>query len=153
MQVTLREACPADDAFLRSLFFEVRSEMFDAAHLEPAMLDSLLDMQFRAREMEYRRRLPDLEHHLIESGGKAVGALALSEGDEMVLADIAVKRAHRGEGIGEAALRQLIERAGKSGKAIVLHVDLANPARRLYERLGFVETSRDEMSAEMRLDA
>jgi len=153
VHVALREARPADDVFLRSLFFEVRSEVFAAAHLEAAMLDSLLDMQFRAREMEYRRRLPDLKHYLIESKGTSVGALALSESDEIVLADIAVQRAHRGVGIGEAALRELIEKARKSGKAIVLHVDLANPARRLYKRLGFVETSRDEMNAEMRLDA
>ena len=45
---------------------------------------------------------------------------------------------HRGKGFGEALLRDLMDEAAASGKAISIHVEKQNPAMRLYQRLGFV---------------
>jgi ribosomal protein S18 acetylase RimI-like enzyme len=39
------------------------------------------------------------------------------------------------------------------GAATTVHVALTNPARALYERLGFVEVSRDGVYAAMRRQA
>ena len=41
-------------------------------------------------------------------------------------------------GIGGGLLRLIQEEAGEAGAGLTIHVEAFNPARRLYERLGFV---------------
>ena len=43
----------------------------------------------------------------------------------------------RGQGIGGAILKDVLDDAAAAGKAVSIHVEVHNPARRLYERLGF----------------
>ena len=47
----------------------------------------------------------------------------------------------RGAGLGAALLADLIAQAEALGKAASLQVEKINPARRLYERLGFRTTA------------
>jgi predicted GNAT family acetyltransferase len=51
--------------------------------------------------------------------------------------DIALTPPYRGRGLGTRLLRGLIAEAEQSGRPLSLHVETHNPARRLYERLGF----------------
>lgn len=53
---------------------------------------------------------------------------------ENILVYIAVHRDHRSRGLGKALMHQAMDRAIG---AIALHVEPENPARRLYESLGF----------------
>jgi ribosomal protein S18 acetylase RimI-like enzyme len=46
----------------------------------------------------------------------------------------------RNRGIGGRLLRDLQEEAASAGKRVGIHVEKQNPARRLYERLGFAMT-------------
>lgn len=62
---------------------------------------------------------------------------------ENLLLFVAVNREYRGRGLGGELIRQAIEECSGSVK---LHVDYDNPAKRLYERLGF-----KNKYAEMRL--
>jgi GNAT superfamily N-acetyltransferase len=58
---------------------------------------------------------------------------------------IAVQEEFRGRGLGTLLLDKLAERARAEGIGrLSLSVETENPARRLYERLGYVEISRDE---------
>jgi ribosomal protein S18 acetylase RimI-like enzyme len=56
---------------------------------------------------------------------------------EIRLMDIALLPEHRGRGIGSALLHDLFAEAAAAGKRVTVHVEEYNPARRLYERLGF----------------
>lgn len=53
---------------------------------------------------------------------------------ENILVYIATHRNHRGEGIGKLLMQQTVNRASGS---IALHVEPDNPARFLYEKIGF----------------
>ncbi|NVK48567.1 MAG: GNAT family N-acetyltransferase [Cyclobacteriaceae bacterium] len=77
---------------------------------------------------------------LARENGKIVGALVINHTGmsgyipENILVYIAVDAAQRGKGIGA----KIMEKAIKLAKGdIALHVEPDNPAKRLYERLGF----------------
>ena len=50
---------------------------------------------------------------------------------------VGVKPNARGQGVGEKLMRALIGEAARRGLGLDLSVRSENPARRLYERLGF----------------
>ena len=85
--------------------------------------------------------------YLARTGDALVGVLVMLRMPtagfvpENLLVYVAVDSAIRGEGIGTKLMEHAI--ASTDGD-IALHVDLDNPARRLYERMGFV-TSYFEM--------
>lgn len=65
---------------------------------------------------------------------------------------IAVHESERGRGIGTLLLHALAERAREAGLTrLSLSVDTDNPARRLYERLGYRTISIDDDGARMLL--
>ena len=51
--------------------------------------------------------------------------------------DIALLPEHRNRGLGGALVRELLDEAAAAGCLVSLHVEENNPARRLYQRLGF----------------
>jgi ribosomal protein S18 acetylase RimI-like enzyme len=95
------------------------------------------------------RRLGDFGF-IAEQSGKIVGAawarrfsaeqLRFPYGDEETpKVMIGVKPNARGQGVGEKLMRALIGEAARHGLGLCLSVRSENPARRLYERLGFRE--------------
>ena len=71
------------------------------------------------------------------------GALAAMAGERLHLADhveisaVCTAPEYRGRGYAEALIRALASRLHAEGKTPILHVLPANPARRLYEAIGF----------------
>jgi ribosomal protein S18 acetylase RimI-like enzyme len=57
--------------------------------------------------------------------------------EETPKVSIGVKPNARGQGVGETLMRALIGEAARHGLGLCLSVRSDNPARRLYERLGF----------------
>jgi GNAT superfamily N-acetyltransferase len=66
--------------------------------------------------------------------------------DETPELSIAVLPKYRGQGVGTALLQRLLELAAPHHPAVCLSVSAGNPARRLYERMGF-RLVRDEGDA------
>lgn len=102
----------------------------------------------------------------VDVEGRAVGAIWLRlwkaeergfgyVDDETPELGMAVLPGHRGRGVGTMLLSRLIESAGDGFENICLSVSAANPARRLYERLGFEEvgTSGDSITMKRKLRA
>lgn len=63
---------------------------------------------------------------------------------------IAVLAEHRGKGVGTRLLNELFESVRDKYKTISLSVSADNPAKRLYQRLGFEIVSRDGTSLTMK---
>ena len=80
---------------------------------------------------------------VIEVAGDLVGVLDCTfHPDGLEVDRISIDPAHQGLGIGTAVLADLLELADRRGVPTRLEVFDINPARRLYERLGFVESNR-----------
>jgi ribosomal protein S18 acetylase RimI-like enzyme len=108
-------------------------------------------MQFRGRAMTYAAHYPAAENLiLLGTDGTPIGRLLLDrETDRWRIVDIAVLAAHRGHGLGTVVLRQCQEQAAADGAALELQVRPENPARRLYERLGFQVSRIDPLALQM----
>lgn len=66
---------------------------------------------------------------------------------------VAVEEGWRGRGVGTSLLSRLAAEVRRAGfGSLSLSVDPANPARRLYERLGYREVAVDEQGVRMILD-
>jgi len=64
--------------------------------------------------------------------------------DEVILAGIYIASSHRSKGLGSAIIRDVLAQAAQEGKVAKLRVLRSNPARELYERLGFRVTEESE---------
>lgn len=85
-------------------------------------------------------------HQIVLSEGDEIGCIALiDEPSALTLEKIFILPSYQNRGVGTLLIKQIIERADASGKPIRLRVLRVNPARRLYERHGFIVThSTDE---------
>ncbi len=136
----LRPVEEADYEWLRRLYHQVRAAEF--AILPPEQREMLLDSQFMIQERAYAMQYPGIAVLVIEWGGEPVGRLLLHrDGAAWRVVDLAVADAARGRGIGAAVLVQVqaMAAAAGPGACVLLSVRPGNPARRLYDRLGFRE--------------
>ena len=99
---------------------------------------AFVQQQFEAQDAYYREHYDPATFDVIEVDGEPVGRLYVARWeDEIRIMDIALLPEHRGRGIGTAFMRDLLDEGAHTGKRVSIHVELNNPARRLYERLGF----------------
>ena len=145
--ITLRDARPGDQRWLAALFADVRRDEFQQFGWSASAIDRFVLQQFEFQQLGYRARYPAATCHVIEREGfpreshddARIGRLWVDrDGDGIVVLDISVWSAWRGRGIGSQCLRVLIDEARSSQRPIRLQVAQGNPARRLYERLGFL---------------
>lgn len=138
MKFQLRPACSEDLAFVERVFNDVRAPEFELAGLTGPQLAQLLAVQFRAQRTHYERAYPEREDSIIEVDGQSAGEWLIAElPAEIRLIDVSLLRQFRGQGIGTSLLTGLLARAQEAQKPIVLHVEMQNPAKRLYDRFGF----------------
>jgi GNAT superfamily N-acetyltransferase len=91
-----------------------------------------------AQQARFRAAFDPTRYRLVVVAGEVVGALAVARrADAVFVADVQVAAAWRGRGIGTAVLGDVVAAAHRAGLPVALQVLHGNPARRLYERLGF----------------
>nr|WP_299857343.1 GNAT family N-acetyltransferase [Sphingomonas bacterium] len=118
----------------------MRWNEFAALAIPPAEKVALLQQQYDARRTGYRGEFPDADFHVVERGGVPVGRFYVDRRADMHhLVDIAILPDHCGQGVGTTLLEGMLAEAARAGVGVVLRVDHFNPAKRLYQRKGFVE--------------
>ncbi|MCZ8513238.1 GNAT family N-acetyltransferase [Paenibacillus filicis] len=141
---------PEDEPFLVRLYTSVREDEVRSFGWDEAQMQAFLEMQFRMQRQSYRLQYPAAEYRIIRMGGEPVGRLIIASlPDAVVLVDISLLPAYRKMGIGTRLLSALKQEAAGGGKPVRLQVMHTNPAKRLYERLGFHTTGRNELYAAM----
>jgi GNAT superfamily N-acetyltransferase len=138
--ITLREATPADEAFLRDVYADMRATELAPLAWPAAAQRAFCDMQYTLQDRHYREHYPGAAFLVIDEHRTPVGRMIVHRSARQVrLMDIAILSARRGRGIGGALVRALADEADRDGREMVLHVERDNPVRNLYARLGFVE--------------
>lgn len=151
--LSLRPATEEDIPFFKTLYRSFRAEEMAPVPWTEAAKDAFLEDQFRLQHHHFVTHYGDGDFLVVEHEGAPVGRLYL-HGDEagLLVVDIGFLPAVRGRGLGQALLAWVLRRAAERGAPKVwLHVLAHNlPARRLYERMGFVVV--DEESAHLRME-
>ena len=137
-QVTLRPATPADRDFLLRVYAESRAQELAALEWTAEEKHTFCMGQFETQDAHYRQHYPGCEYLVIERDGALIGRLYRDlRSDEIRVVDIALLTAARGQGIGGHLMRDILDEAAAAGIMVRIHVERTNPARRLYDRLGF----------------
>ncbi len=112
------------------------------AGLLPPML---LEQQFESQDSGFRAEWPLAMRRVVTQDGAVIGRIILDwqAGHSSHGVDIAVHPDHRRSGAGLAMLRAWLAVADASGRRCTLDVIADNGARRIYQRLGFVEQPAD----------
>jgi len=138
LSLSLRPITPEDESFLAALYASTREQELAQTNWSDEQKAMFCRMQFNAQTTDYQRNYPDASFDVIERNGLAAGRLLVLRTDEKIhVIDIALLPEHRGAGIGTKFLKELQEEAKAAGKPLSIHVEQFNPARRLYERMGF----------------
>ncbi|CAB3797185.1 hypothetical protein LMG28614_04517 [Paraburkholderia ultramafica] len=138
--LTLRPALADDEAFL----FELR---------KATMTEHLARVGEPTDDAEHRERL--LHRYdtarVVYIDGAPAGLLKAHRTDtEWVVVQLQITPALQGRGIGERALRTVLRAAQADALPVTLKVIKGNPAKRLYDRLGFEIVGEDDSQFYMR---
>ena len=141
--VSLRASTAADHDFLLRVYASTRAAELAQTGWDTASCQTFVQMQFNAQASHYRQQWPASVDSVIEAqlNGLAhqVGRLWVDHrANEIHMLDIALLPEWCGSGIGSACFRQHMREASHVGMALTIQVEQGNPARRLYDRLGFV---------------
>jgi ribosomal protein S18 acetylase RimI-like enzyme len=136
--VTLRPATEADAGALLAIYASTRAHEMAVIGWTDEQKAAFLEMQCEAQRRHYVEHYGGASFLVIERDGAPIGRLYLHQGnDDVRVIDIALLPEARGQGIGGALLRDVLAAASARGRRVSIHVEVDNPARRLYERLGF----------------
>jgi ribosomal protein S18 acetylase RimI-like enzyme len=140
--IALRPAADADRQFLGRVYASTREEELARVPFTPEQRDAFLAQQFHAQSAHYAAHYPDASFDVVLVGGEPAGRLIVDRGDDAVhIVDVALLPAVRGRGAGTRLLTGVIAEAEDRGLPTRIYVEHGNPARRLYERLGFEPVS------------
>jgi GNAT superfamily N-acetyltransferase len=142
MSITLRPAIDQDFEYCKRLYFAEMEWIIEQLRLDRT-----------AQEMGFGQqwRLPQVR--IIALDGTDVGWFqAIKQDDELFVAQMFVDGPFQRRGIGTEVVKRLIGEANEFNLAVRLNVVKINPARRLYERLGFRVTHEDDRKYYMKRD-
>jgi len=147
---SLRPTQSEDLGFLYDVYASTRFEELQQTPWSDDQKSAFLRMQFDAQHQWYHGRFADAQYQVIELDGAPVGRLYVERTGDMVhIIDIALMPAYRNRGIGSAHLHALMDEAADANLPLRIFVETFNPARRLYDRLGFRVVSEHGVHLQM----
>jgi ribosomal protein S18 acetylase RimI-like enzyme len=149
-QFTLRSATKDDTGFLFSLYASTRRKEMAALGWDSQQEEAFLRMQFDAQRLWYEQAYDQADHSIVVFGEQRGGRwIVLRKERAILLVDVALLPEFQGRGVGTGLLHLLIRESEEAAQALRLQVGRTNPARRLYERLGFLAVGEDQIYCQM----
>jgi ribosomal protein S18 acetylase RimI-like enzyme len=147
---TLRPATKDDSDFLFFLYASSRRSELAILGWNRQQEETFLRMQFNAQTLSYEQVFERGDHSIVMFGQQRCGrCIVLRKEREILLVDIALLPEFQNRGFGTGLLRLLIRESEETAQALRLQVARNNPARRLYERLGFLDVGEDQIYCQM----
>jgi ribosomal protein S18 acetylase RimI-like enzyme len=142
-ELTFRAATEADLPFLLELRRKTMSEHLRLSGIEPSVSERVERVMARFECAE-----------IILLSGRPVGLLKVArDGQKWDLIQIQILPEKQGTGLGSGILQKLLDEALQAKATVILSVLKSNPARRLYERLGFRIVGENERAYDMEFGA
>lgn len=140
-EISLRDARPEDYDFAVGLYLESTMPLLLAlGHWDETRVRARFAADFKPHFAQ-----------VIRADGADIGWIQVTENaDGLHLDQLHLAAAHRDHGIGTRLIEALLDRARAAGRAVGLNVIRGNPARHLYERLGFRMVGKDGDKIRMR---
>lgn len=138
----LRSETGEDIDFLSRLYISTRWEELQQTGWTDAQKQAFLHQQFTFQYTHYQQHYADAARGILQQDDIPRGRLYLLQmpGDLRIV-DISLLPEWRGQGIGAALIGAVFELARSRRSIVSIHVESFNPARRLYDRLGFQEVA------------
>ncbi len=140
-QLSLKRVTEKDFSVLKEIYFSTReNELKRVPQWTAEMKLSFLTQQFNAQYEYYLKNYPGADFWLLKKNEIPIGRLYLHENFQdkgIRIIDIALLPAWQRKGIGKSILEDLIQKANELNRPLSIHVESFNPAKKLYERLGF----------------
>jgi ribosomal protein S18 acetylase RimI-like enzyme len=138
-RVALRPLRADEGDFSARVYASTRQEELAPLPWTAEQKAAFLAQQFGAQSAHYATHYADASWDVIVVDGLRAGRLIVHRGEaEVNVVDIALLPEYRGRGVGTMLLREIFADADAAGLPVTVHAEHMNPARRLYERLGFV---------------
>ncbi|HYX22550.1 MAG TPA: GNAT family N-acetyltransferase [Thermoanaerobaculia bacterium] len=137
--ITLRPIAPDDMELLLRVYHSTREEeLAMVMDWTAEQKEAFVRQQFQAQHSWYQDHYEGAQFDVILVDGVAAGRLYVHRRSrEIRLVDITLLPEFRQGGIGMSILRELLAEGEASSRPVTIHVEVFNPAMRLYERLGF----------------
>jgi ribosomal protein S18 acetylase RimI-like enzyme len=94
----------------------------------------------------FHMRFDPAENQVVVLDSQDIGVISVEWREDVVhLGTLYILPEYQGQGIGTQVLNDLLAAAFREGLPVTLRVLQVNPAKRLYERLGFVVVEEDDV--------
>lgn len=132
----------ADLPFLRAVYASTRADELAQVDWTDAQRAAFVAMQFDAQHRHYQAHYTDTDFLVILCDGEPCGRLYLARWPgEFRLVELTLLPGFRNRGLGSRLLAGMLSEADAAQKPVTIHVEHQNPARHLYQRLGFAPVS------------
>lgn len=139
--ISFRPITDDDQELLYRIYASTREEELAVTEWSAEEKEAFLRQQFAAQHAHYQQSYGNPTFDIILVDGEPAGRLYVDRReDEHRIVDIALLPEYRGRGLGGAMMQNLLDEAAAAGKLVRIHVEKYNPARHLYDRLGFRKT-------------
>ena len=146
----LRPCGPEDRDFLVRVYASTRADDLALTGWSEEECEEFVRMQFELQDRSFAAAFPDAERSIVVDGDTPIGRLYVHRDEhEIRILDISLLPEHRGHGVGTALLREVLAEGERTTRPIRIHVSVFNPARALYDRLGFVPVREYGVHVEM----
>ncbi len=144
--ITFKNIENRDQRFIEKLYRSTREKELNLTNWPEEVKHSFIIMQLTAQLADYKSKYPGATFQVILYKKKQAGRLYLWESkNDIHIIDISLLPEFQGKGIGNKILKELINSARQKSKMVSLYVIRDNPAKRLYQRLGFKKVSDNNM--------